>query len=72
MARAFGGIIVDLDAGGPTTRRSTGSQNPEVLSNVVRREVVDNWFEFLRRARGDNAEAAKAATNVWLANGGGR
>lgn len=72
MARAFGGIIVDLDAGGSTKRRSTGSQNPEVLRNVARREVVDNWFEFLQRARGDNAEAAQVATNAWLVDGGGR
>lgn len=72
LGRAFSASVVDLDAEGPAKRRPTGSQNPDVLRHVVRCEVVDGWFEFLRRARGDNAEAAKAATNAWLANGGGR
>lgn len=72
VGRVFGSSIVDLDADRTARRRSTGSQNPGVLRNVMRCEVVDDWFEFLRRARGINAEAAKAATNAWLANGGGR
>lgn len=72
VGRVFGSSIVDLDADLTAKRRSTGSQNPDVLRNVMRCEVIDDWFEFLRRARGDNAEAARAATNAWLATGGGR
>lgn len=72
VGRVFSSSIVDLDADCMAKRRSTGSQNTGVLRNVLRCEVIDNWFEFLRRARGDNAEAAKAATSAWLANGGGR
>lgn len=72
VGRVFGSSIVDLDADRTAKRRSTGSRNPGVLRNVMRCEVIDDWFEFLRRARGENAEAARAATNMWLANGGGR
>lgn len=68
VGRAFGASVVDLDAEGTAKRRPIGSQKPDVLRNVLRCEVIDGWFEFLRRARGDNAEAARAATSIWLAN----
>lgn len=69
VARAFGGLIVDLDAGRSTKPRLTESREPDVLRDVLRCEVVDDWFEFLRGADGLNIEAAKAATGAWLAKG---
>jgi len=66
IARAFGGPIVDLDAGRSAKPRPTGGREPDVLRDVLRCEVLDDWLEFLRGAGGKNTDAAKAATGAWL------
>lgn len=71
VARAFGAIVVDLDGGIPAKPRSPERRHPSLLRDVLRCEVVDDWFAFLRGAGGQNIEAAKAATGAWLAKGDG-
>lgn len=68
VARAFGAIVVDLDAGIPSPPRSIGGRHPDALGDVLRCEVIDDWLAFLRGAGGQGQviEAAKAATGAWL------
>ncbi len=70
VARAFGAIVVDLDAGIPAPPRSIGARDPDTLRDVLRCEVIDDWLAFLRGAGGQNTEAVKAATGAWLAKRG--
>ena len=68
VARAFGAIVVDLDAGIHALPRSVGARDPDALGDVLRCEVIDDWFAFLRGAgiQSPGIEAAKAATGAWL------
>lgn len=66
VARAFGAVVVDLDAGAPAPPRALGSRDPDVLRDALQCDVIDDWYAFLRGAGGQNIEAAKAATGAWL------